>query len=189
MAKDRPGKLVTLAHSGKALLLPNTPPAVSAHCMQWLTHHGVKVPSMVNGPACRGQDRRRLCAACRRPSWQAGVPCCTWLELHCQLPAGGMVAGMHRRTCMRAAQVLLGTRVTKSADGSLFTDAGQALPADMTYWCTGGQPCTDFLRAQLGAHLDRDRFVRVRAGRPEWGSVVAAGGACRWHAAAALRVV
>ena len=58
-------------------------------------------------------------------------------------------------------QVMLDTRVSKSADGTLFTEAGQALPADHVYWCTGGSPCTDFMRASLGAYLDRDRFVRV----------------------------
>lgn len=45
IAKDRPGKLVTLAHAGPALLCPTTPPAASRHCLEWLTKHGVKVRS------------------------------------------------------------------------------------------------------------------------------------------------
>ena len=59
-------------------------------------------------------------------------------------------------------QVLLDTRVSKSADGTLFTQSGQALQADLVYWCTGGAPCTDFMRAEFGATLDRDHFIRVR---------------------------
>ena len=67
-----------------------------------------------------------------------------------------------RRVCSKTCvQVLLNSRVLQSADGTLATEAGQDLPADLVYFCTGGQPNSDFMRTSFGACLDRDHHVKV----------------------------
>ena len=62
------------------------------------------------------------------------------LRLPHLLPDKGECEGMPSSAVTQGTgvQVLLNSRILQSADGTMATEAGQDLPADLVYFCTGG---------------------------------------------------
>ena len=74
-------------------------------------------------------------------------------------------------------------KVVKSADGSLSTEKGTQLHADVVYTCTGAKPNTGFMKDKFAACLDDQGCIKVRLRRRQLClpmELLPRGGLCTW---------